>query len=64
MNYKQYYENQAGGEYPVFRGYANQRGFGLGGIFKTFYKFILPIFKTHALPAIKKGAAVVGTEAI
>ena len=65
MNYKQYYENQAGsGAYPVFTGYANQRGHGLGGIFKSFYRFILPIFKTHALPLLKKGGETLGTEAI
>ncbi len=61
---KQYNENQAGSGYPVFRGYSNQRGYGLGGIFKKFYKFIMPLFKTHALPMLKKGAEVVGTEAI
>lgn len=64
MNYQEYYENQAAGGYPVFRGYANQRGYGLGGIFKSIYKFILPLFKKHALPVLKKGAEVVGTEAI
>ena len=64
MNYKEYYENQAASGYPVFRGYPNQKGYGLGGIFKTFYKFILPLFKTHALPVLKKGAEVVGTEAV
>ena len=64
MNYKEYYENQAGSDFPVYRGYANQRGYGLGGIFKTLYKFIMPMFKTHALPILKKGAEFVGTEAV
>jgi hypothetical protein len=52
MNYKEYNENQAGSDFPVYRGYANQRGYGLGGIFKTLYKFIMPMFKTHALPIL------------
>ena len=64
MNYREYYENQAASGYPVFQGYANQRGYGLGGIFKTLYKFIMPLFKTHALPVLKKGAEVLGTEAV
>lgn len=64
MNYKEYYENQAGSGFPVFRGYANQRGYGLGGMFKTFFKYIMPMFKTHALPALKKGAEIIGAEAV
>jgi hypothetical protein len=55
MNFKEYYENQAGSGFPVFTGYANQKGHGLGGIFRTIYKFILPLFKTHALPVLKRG---------
>jgi hypothetical protein len=64
MNYKEYYENQAGSGFPVFTGYANQKGHGLGGIFRTIYKFILPLFKTHALPVLKRGGEVLGSEAI
>jgi hypothetical protein len=64
MDYKRYYENQAGSGMAVFRGYANQRGHGLGGIFRTLFNYIMPIFKTHALPVLKQGAKIVGTEAI
>jgi hypothetical protein len=64
MDYRKYYLEQAGGQYTVFRGAERQRGYGLGGIFKSLYKYILPLFKSHALPVIKKGAQVVGTEAI
>ena len=65
MDYKKYYEVQAGGgDFPIFRGYVRQRGYGLGGMFRTFYKFVMPLFKTHALPFLKKGAEIVGTEAV
>ena len=64
MDYKKYYLEQAGGSYDVFRGAPIQRGYGLGGIFKSLYRFILPLFKTHALPALKKGAEIVGSEAV
>ena len=64
MNYKKYYEDQIGSDYPVFRGYGNQRGHGLGGIFKTLFRFIRPIFETHVLPLAKKGALALGSEAV
>jgi hypothetical protein len=64
MNYKKYYENQAASGMAVFRGHANQRGHGLGGIFRTLFNYIMPIFKTHALPVLKQGAKIVGSEAI
>lgn len=79
MNYKKYYELQSGlGHHatghmdtdlvgsgmPVFRGHPFQKGHGLGGVFKRFFRFLLPVLKTHALPAMKKGAQVIGTEAV
>ena len=64
MDYKQYYLNQAGGQYSVFRGSSRQRGYGLGGMFRTMYRYIMPLFKSHALPVLKKGAQFVGSEAI
>jgi hypothetical protein len=64
MNYKEYYENQAGGNLNVFRGSPNQRGYGLGGIFSNLFRFIMPLFKTHALPVIKSGAQTITSEAV
>lgn len=64
MDYKSYYENQIGSGVPVFYGAKYQRGHGLGSIFKSFYRWISPIFKTHALPILKEGASVLGQEAI
>lgn len=64
MDFKTYYLDQAGGSYTYFRGAARQRGYGLGGVFKSMFKYLIPLFRTHALPVLKKGAEVVGTEAI
>jgi hypothetical protein len=64
MNFRQYYINQAGGQYSVYRGIPRQKGYGLGGIFKSLYRYVLPFLKDHALPVIKKGAEFVGNEAI
>ena len=46
--YKHYYENQAGGSLPVFRGATRQRGYGLGGIFSSLFKGLAPMLKTVA----------------
>ena len=64
MDYYEYFKNQIGSDLPVFRGHRNQRGHGLGNWFRSFYRFVVPILKKHALPLIKKGATIVGTEAI
>jgi hypothetical protein len=64
MDFKTYYENQVGSGLPVFYGAKFQRGHGLGSMFKRFYRWVSPIFKTHALPVLKKGAEAVGTEAL
>ena len=58
------YKPQVGSGLSGFEGMRYQRGAGLGNIFKKFYSWILPIFKTHALPAIKSGAKTIGKEAI
>lgn len=72
MNYKEYFINQAsksqyGGNIKTFRGTSYQSGHGLGGLFNTLrnsFSWLLPILKTHALPALKSGAEVVGRELI
>ncbi len=57
---------QAGGssDYNYFRGSVYQKGYGLGGSFKRFFKWIIPIFKQHALPKIEIGLKQVGSEAL
>jgi len=58
------YKPQVGSGLSGFEGSRYQRGAGLGNIFKKFYNWILPIFKTHALPVIKSGAKTIGKEAV
>jgi hypothetical protein len=64
MDFKKYYEDQLGSGLPVFQGAKYQRGHGLGSIFKSFYRWISPIFKQHALPVLKQGATTLGEEAV
>ncbi len=64
MDFKTYYLNQIGGNYMLYQGGARQRGYGIGGVFKSMFKYLIPLFRTHALPTIKKGAEIVGNEAI
>jgi hypothetical protein len=47
-----------------YRQLCRQKGHGLGNIFKSFYKWIVPIVKTHAMPVLKEGASVLKNEAI
>ena len=59
------YVNQRGaGGMPVFYGSRYQRGTGLGSMFKSFFRWIAPIVKSHAVPVIKDAAKFVGTEAV
>lgn len=55
---------QLGGVENVFRGPLYQRGYGLGGYFRKFFKWLIPIAEKHVLPQIKSGASVVGKQAI
>jgi hypothetical protein len=65
MNWNDYYMEQAGGgDYNTFKGSLYQRGYGLGGTFKRFFNWIVPLFKQNALPLIKQGATAVGKEAL
>lgn len=53
MDYNKYYLDQASGNYPVFRGSAYQRGYGLGNVFQRFFSWAIPFFKQHGLPIVK-----------
>lgn len=41
-----------------------QRGYGLGGTFRRFFSWIVPILKKHALPVIQDGLKEVGKTAL
>ena len=69
MNWNNYYMEQAGGglnsnSYNIYQGKMYQKGYGLGGVFRKFFKWIKPIFKKHALPLLKESGRTLGKEAL
>ena len=44
---------RAGNGLPYFVGIPYQKGYGLGGIFRNIFKWIMPIVREHALPVAK-----------
>ena len=55
MDFNKYYLDQtSGSNYPVFRGVAFQRGYGLGNFFQRFFSWVIPHLKQHALPIAKE----------
>ncbi len=55
--YERYYLNQVGSGIPVYRGSTTlQRGYGLGGLLGGLFR--------SAIPLLKKGAKVVGKQAL
>jgi hypothetical protein len=52
MDFNSYYMNQASGNDNVFRGSAFQRGYGLGGAFRRFFSWVMPILKQNLQPHI------------
>lgn len=71
-----YYRAQAGGNYNYFHGSRFQEGYGglggfnvqqgsgLGGMFRKFASWIIPIVKKYAVPTLKSGANAIGREAL
>lgn len=49
----QYYQNQAGGEIPIFRGSSVQYGNGLGDVFRSIVKVAAPLAR-RVLPHVAK----------
>ena len=66
MNWNNYYMEQAGNgsDYNYYRGSVYQQGYGMGSSFRKFFKWIVPIFKQHALPKIESGLKHVSREAL
>jgi hypothetical protein len=76
IDWASYYLSQAGGDYNYYRGsrfqegyggigdFNKQSGAGLGGLFRKFASWIIPIVKKYAIPTIKSGALAVGREAL
>jgi hypothetical protein len=55
---------QLGGVEYVFRGPLYQQGYGLGGYFRKFFRWLVPIAEKHVLPHLKSGASVIGKQAL
>ena len=55
---------QLGGVQNVFRGPMYQQGYGLGGYFKKFFRWLVPIAEKHVLPHVKSGLETMGKQAI
>ena len=76
IDWPSYYRAQAGGEYNYYKGsrfqegygglggYYVQQGAGLGGMFRKFASWIIPIVKKYAVPTLKSGAHAIGREAL
>ena len=76
VNFEEYYLNQSkrinqfgGGSngYLMYKGEPFQSGYGLGNAFKSIkrgFKWLLPIIKTHAMPALTSGAKFLGNELV
>ncbi len=63
MNWNKYYTSQHGGM-DAYNGVYWQQGYGLGGTFKKFWRWVVPIFKKHALPKIESGLEAIGQEGL
>lgn len=64
MNYQDYYLSQVSGGLPGFEGVAFQKGYGVGSIFKKFFKWVIPIIRENALPVLNKTIENVKNEAL
>lgn len=51
MDFKNYYLQQAEGNF--FRGPSYQKGYGLGGGFRRFFSWFIPLLKENSLPLFK-----------
>lgn len=64
MNWNNYYYVQEGSGDYIYKGTLTQRGYGLGGTFQRFFKWIVPLFQKHAVPALQEGAKELGKKAL
>ena len=46
--------------FRVYSGPLYQRGYGLGGTFRRFFSWIVPLVKKHAIPVLESGIKHVG----
>lgn len=47
-SFEDYYVQQTGGGLNYYQGSTHQRGYGLGGLFRSFFRAAIPLFKSGA----------------
>ena len=60
MEYEKYFLQQQPINFPTYKGVRYQGGYGLGNVFKRFFKWIVPIIKDKAVPVLKDVGKKVG----
>ena len=60
MDYEKYFLQQQPTNFPTYKGVRYQGGYGLGNVFKRFFKWIVPIIKDKAVPVLKDVGKKVG----
>ena len=60
MEYEKYFLQQQPINFPTFKDVRYQGGYGLGNVFKRFFKWIVPIIKDKAVPVLKDVGKKVG----
>ena len=64
MDYEKYFLQQQPTNFPTYKGVRYQGGYGLGNVFKRFFKWIVPIIKDKAVPVLKDVGKKVGESVI
>ena len=64
MDYEIFFLQQQPITFPTYKGVRYQRGYGLGNVFKRFFKWIVPIIKEKAVPVLKDVGKKVGESVI
>jgi hypothetical protein len=64
MDYENLFLQQQPITFPTYKGVRYQRGYGLGNVFKRFFKWIVPIIKEKAVPVLKDVGKKVGESVI
>jgi hypothetical protein len=57
-------KHRGAGGMPIYYGARYQKGMGLGSMIKNFFRWIMPVVKTHAVPILKDAAKYEGSEAL
>ena len=56
--------NRLRGSNDVFRGPLYQAGYGLGGSFRRFFRWIVPLIQKHTVPVVTSGLKDIGNTAL